>query len=424
MVEIGYSDIDNRPVDIPGSKSVAARALILGAVFGDWYTISNCPDCDDTEELSYALWLAGEEYDNPEAVYDLGSGATSFRFFLAYMASQPIFSGIIDCGRTLRHRPVAPLVDALRQAGADIEYAEEEGRPPLRVRGRVLRGEGVRLPAGVSSQFTSALMMASLIWDSPFEPDGEEEVSRPYIEMTARMIADMKRRVDDNTDGFAMTYKIEGDWSSASYFYELALIRPDREIRLCGLLPPGESLQGDSACVDIFGRAGVSSRFDDDGMLVICGDGQRIGSLAGSSDGLRFDMRDNPDLVPALAVGMCMAGIRFHISGVAHLRFKECDRAAALVRELARLGFVLTDVDGTLVWDGSRKEVRQRTAFDAHEDHRMVMALAMTAAALGSVRMKDHEAVSKSFPQFFDRARQVGISLRKIRRGKNSSCQL
>ena len=261
-------------VNLPGSKSVAARAYVLNAIFNGWFMLTNIPDCDDTSDLGFALFKGEEEYDNPDAVYNLGSGATSLRFFLAYMASQPLFNGIIDCSPSLRRRPLAPLVDALRQAGADIEYLEEEGRPPLRVRGRALNGDGVKLAPGVSSQFESAMMMASLIWDSPYVPQSAPGVSRPYVEMTARMIEEMRRMVDENDNGFTMLYKIETDWSAASYFYELALIRPGRRFTLPGLRPPGESLQGDSACVDIFGRLGVDSEFDGEGNLVICGAGR------------------------------------------------------------------------------------------------------------------------------------------------------
>ncbi len=402
-------------VNLPGSKSVAARAYVLNAIFNGWFMLTNIPDCDDTSDLGFALFKGEEEYDNPDAVYNLGSGATSLRFFLAYMASQPLFNGIIDCSPSLRRRPLAPLVDALRQAGADIEYLEEEGRPPLRVRGRALNGDGVKLAPGVSSQFESAMMMASLIWDSPYVPQSAPGVSRPYVEMTARMIEEMRRMVDENDNGFTMLYKIETDWSAASYFYELALIRPGRRFTLPGLRPPGESLQGDSACVDIVGRLGVDSEFDGEGNLVICGDEARIRALAASAEAVVMDMRDTPDLVPALAAGLCMAGIRFRFEGVAHLRFKECDRSAALVAELAKAGFVLEAGDSTLAWSGLRCEAQSEPAYASHGDHRMVMALAMTAAALGPVTIDDDEPVAKSFPDFFDKAGCVGLRSQEVR---------
>lgn len=398
------SDADRmQAVSLPASKSIAARALILSHVYGGSILIGSLPDCDDTRELEHALWRFAEA--KPGVTYNLGSGGTSLRFFLALAASWPGFEGVIDCSDALRGRPLGPLVDALREAGADIECLSREGHAPMRVIGRRLDGTGVQVAKGVSSQYVSALMMVSPLWRHPFVADTEGEVSRPYIEMTARMIEQIA--AIRNTE----LYYIEPDWSAASYFYELALLQPEREIRLTGLVPHGESLQGDSTCERIFARLGVETRYSDDGSVTLCGEREKIDALrrAGAQP-VVMNLNDTPDLVPALAVGLCMAGIRFRFEGIGHLRHKESDRLSVLKEELGKAGFELHAGEDSLEWTGETRTAEDRVVFDAHGDHRMAMSLAVAAAARGEVVVDGAESVDKSFPSFFDQLERVGFT--------------
>ena len=385
-------------VCLPGSKSIAARALICCRTIG-CRELRNLPDCDDTRELAAAL----EQFDaGGEAgqLFNLGTGATSLRFFLALAASSPGFDGVIDCTDALRQRPIRPLVDALRSLGADIEYLAEEGRSPLRVRGRRLDGGAVTLPDGLSSQFASALLLASPLWNRPLELSGKSipSVSRPYFDMTR----DVMHRFSESN---GMPFMIGSDWSAAAPFYQLALMRPGMVIRLAGLVAPERSLQGDSAAAALFGRLGVSTVFgkNADGTYAeIVADLARVAALSASGSLLRLDMRDTPDLVPSLVTALCFAGIRFELTGVGHLRLKESDRVATLILELSKAGFVLSAGEDSMAWHGERVDVDGVPAYDSHGDHRIAMAMAVAVAVTGKGTLSGKEAVGKSFPGFFE----------------------
>lgn len=397
-------------VSLPLSKSIAARALILSYIYWGKVLLAALPDCDDTYELGNALRLL-DGNEGQFKRYDLGTGGTSLRFFLAFAASCPGFEGEIDCSDSLRRRPLAPLIDALRSAGAEIECIKEEGYTPVKVMGRRLSSLKDGVDGSMSSQFLSALMMASEMWKHPFVPDLEGVVSKPYVEMTRKMIVQFRTMAESDRE--TEIYNIEGDWSSASYFYELAVLVPGKEITLSPLTIPEASLQGDSFCARLFARLGVKTEFCEGVGTRICCDGDVLERLRKEGGGFEADLNSTPDLVPALAVGLCMADIRFELTGIGHLRHKESDRLAAICCELAKAGYVLKAGPDSLIWDGEKKPLsvcNDIITFDAHSDHRMVMALAMSAVKLGRIGIAGAECVSKSFPGFFDQLESVGFS--------------
>lgn len=393
--------VDNAPVCLPGSKSIAARAVVLSYVFGNRTRLTGLPDCDDTRELSAAMALLSQSRDGLTR-YDLGTGGTSLRFFLALSASLSGKDMIIDCSDALRKRPLRPLIDALRQAGADIECLETEGCAPVRVRGRKLCGDGVAVNTEMSSQFASALLMVSSLWTSPFIlPRTVNAVSRPYIDMTDRMVRTFCL--------FPQQYHVEADWSAASYFYEYALLNPGCEVVIRNMPPLTGSLQGDSACADIFSRTGVHTHVDDSGHGYICGDPEAISRVRQKREELIFDLGDQPDLVPALVVGLCFAGIYFRIVHISHLRHKESDRLEVLKTEMAKAGYEIEIGNDHLVWMGNKKPVVERPVFDSHSDHRIAMALSVATVAGGRIDLRDADAVTKSFPGFYNQIAKLGI---------------
>lgn len=385
-------------ISLPGSKSIAARALILKRVFSLDTPLENLPDCDDTRELAAALKIYDRCRHRGHAVIDIGNGGTSLRFFLALAASTPGFEATIDCGGQLRSRPLSPLISALHTAGAEITCTREDMHTPLHVKGKRLNGKDLHVDAAMSSQFASALILASPLWKSQYATSGQclQQVSRPYIEMSVKM-----RDLFCKFSRFRTStpYIIEPDWSAAAFFYEFALLHPGCELRFERLTPPGDSLQGDSATASMFGRLGVGTIYNPDGSATIKGDRTIIERAAQNPMPVQFAMHSTPDLVPAMAIALCLGGIRFTMSGVRNLRFKESDRLEALRCELRKLGFTINVSDDSLSWNGeSNPEAAINNGFDSRGDHRIAMALA--AAGIPPASIKGYPCISKSFPGF------------------------
>lgn len=388
-------------IHLPQSKSMSARALILDFIAGGDGPVSGLPavlsaelsDCDDTRELAAALRQLRRGGDS---CFYLGSGGASMRFFTALVASLPGFEGVVDCSEQLRGRPVAPLVEALRSVGARVEYLERPGHPPLALKGprhgEKLSAEGLVLECKMSSQFASALVMASLLWKERWCPDARQLASipsRPYLEMTLRM-------TDAAVAGRPLP--IEGDWSAAGFYYELLLLNPEVSVALEGLQPEGVSCQGDARTQGIFARLGIASRWTSGGGL----------ELSANPDALpaesHQDMKDIPDLVPALAMGLGLKGVKFRLTGVGNLVYKESNRIEALCNELHRLGAVGVTANGEELRGDGRLVRLGPGSVDcrAYGDHRMAMALAVAAVNPNSPirKIEGLECISKSYPSF------------------------
>lgn len=413
FLEYKDSAVKHVIIEMPPSKSVAARAAILSRIFDGAVILTHTPDCDDYRNLSAALDKFSKNGFDSCAEYDLGDGAAPLRFFLAYVASQPDSCCIVTCSPQLRKRPLAPLIEVLRKAGAEIVCTEKEGFPALKVKGANLSWAGGDIGGELSSQFASALLMASLIWERPFElPQHPEIVSRPYLEMTRKMIGDFEDITEFDHELYPVLYSIEGDWSAAGFFYEFVLLNPDYTLTLENLLPTGRSVQGDVKCVEIFSRIGVYTEFIDNSSVRIKADKELIESLAETGKSVNLDMGDTPDLVPAFVAGLCMAGINFKITGIGHLKYKESDRLTALAEELAKAGFELTVDDESLAWNGKRLDIKIPVCFDSHDDHRIAMAISVLASRIGPVFMRNAACVSKSYPDFFDVISCLGFAYR------------
>ena len=425
-------------IRLPGSKSIAARALVCRYVYGLDTELVNLPDCDDTIELSEALRRLSEKIDKPllrlekfgelppcVMEFNLGNGGTSLRFFTALAASLPGLTAYVDCAPGLKRRPLAPLLDELTRHGAEIECLERPGYAPLKLTGHRLNGNVLSVSSGQSSQFLSALLMASPLWDideAPVLPD--VSVSRPYVEMT--------RKVMESFAKSPKCYEIEADWSAASYFYELTLAVPGRKLHIENLTDAEHSIQGDSKAQQIFAFLGVkTSRVDDSANEVVLeGDARAIQALADTGMKVRLDMGDTPDLVPALAVGMCLAGIPFALENVGALRVKESDRLQALCTELHKAGFAVHVDDSvaegdaplpwekptvSLMWNGQKYPIADDETFEGWNDHRIAMAISILALRLGWLGIRDGEVVAKSFPDFYNELSRVGFNIRGLR---------
>lgn len=392
-------------ITLPLSKSMAARALIIGARAGLSPESSEpLPDCSDTRELAEAinqlLLLLKSNYSTSSKPFpfDLGLGGTSLRFFLALVASIPGLNTVITCHPSLQRRPILPLVEALQCLGADISFMEKEGYPPLKVHGKKLTGGKVRLPGNISSQFASALLMVApdMARNLEIEFTGTGHVSKPYIRMTERM---MERAAENITPEKLQT---EPCWSSASYFYAYALLDPDCQVIFSSLTPPERSMQGDSAVASIFARLGVDTEYRPDGSAILrCNRGKR-NSLLNNEKPLIFNMEDTPDLIPALCTALSLCGIKFRFENAGHLRFKESDRIEALRLEMEKLGYTLETEPNVISWTGKRLPTGEDISINPHGDHRIAMAFAITIAKLPYIFIEEPGVTEKSFPGFFN----------------------
>ena len=392
-------------IQLPASKSISNRALIINALGKGNYPLSNLSDCDDTQVMVKALTERGE-------TIDIMAAGTAMRFLTAYLSATPGEHVLTGTAR-MQQRPILLLVDALRTLGADITYTANEGFPPLLIKGRKLQGSEITLPGNVSSQYISALLMIGAVL-----PQGltlqltGEIVSRPYINLTLQLMndfgADAKWRDADSITVAPQPYRsipftVESDWSAASYWYQLAALAPDAEIELTGLFR--RSYQGDSRGAEVFARLGVITEFTPQGVRL------RKQSVLPISR-LEEDFVDIPDLAQTFVVTCALLGIPFRFTGLQSLKIKETDRISALKAELKKLGYLIKDEqDSVLTWDGERCTPEQTPVIHTYEDHRMAMAFAPASFCYPNLRIADPHVVSKSYPHYWDDLRTAGFRI-------------
>lgn len=400
-------DLLQASVSLPLSKSVSNRALIISALAAESYIPPIVAECSDTAVMMRALQSDSDSVDAADA-------GTAMRFLTAYFACREGREVRLDGTERMRRRPIGPLVDALRECGAEIEYAGEEGFPPLIVKGCRLRGGDIHINASVSSQFVSALLMVAPMMTEGLRLtlDGEA-ASLPYIDLTLSMMEKAGARAERTADlievapGTYTTPEVlpaEKDWSAAAFWYEI-------EALTCGFLTLEgldlKSMQPDRRVSVIFSDLGVATTEGEDSPddVDLCGSPD-------TSPRLVADFASTPDLVPATVVTCAMNGIPFRLTGLQSLRIKECDRLSALSAELLKVGVVTeTEGDHTLMWDGRRRPVLEMPVFETYGDHRMAMAFAPVAAYVPGITIKDAEVVGKSYPAFWDDLRSAGFTV-------------
>lgn len=400
---------------LPSSKSLSNRALIIDALMrtqqgGALEVGVKClAQCDDTDVMLRAL-------SQPEATeINILAAGTAMRFLTAYYACMPGERVITGTPRMCQ-RPIAVLVEALHSLGAEISYVNDEGFPPLRIKGAVLKGQMVELSGHVSSQYISALLLIA-----PILPHGltlrltGDIVSRSYIDMTLALMRNFGASVawvDECTIVVApqpyqrsQPFVVESDWSAASYWYELVALSPDPEA--CITLPRlyQDSLQGDRAVADYYAQLGVHTEWLEEGV--------RLTKQALTATHFEADLTLQPDIAQTIIATLCALHIPFRISGLQTLRIKETDRIAALQTELAKFGYLIAEeIPGTLVWNGQMQpnDATRPVTIATYDDHRMAMAFAPLALALSTPLYIAHpEVVTKSYPTYWEALAAVGF---------------
>ncbi len=390
-------------VQLPASKSISNRAIILNALSLNLHPISNLSDCEDTTVII-------DSFNSNSNVFDVKGAGTAMRFLTAFLAGME-GEWIIRGSKRMHERPIHPLVETLNALGADIDYLEKEGFPPLRIKGRPLKGGDVYLAGDISSQFISALLMIAPVMENGLTIHIEKNIiSRPYIDLTLGMMKQYgvhaKWEHNDVTvkpqEYKAVELTVEADWSAASYWYEIVSLLPGSEVKLEGLMK--KSLQGDANVANLFSDLGVTTEYVADGII--------IRHVKKKTKKFFHDFVNEPDLAQTFAATCCFKGIPFLFSGVQSLNIKETDRVAALISELKKLGFLLReDGKGMLEWDGERCFPDKEPAIDTYDDHRMAMAFAPGAIVYKSLIINDPAVVSKSYPNFWSDLKQAGFRI-------------
>jgi len=405
-------------VRVPGSKSITQRALITASLADGDSLLHGPLASEDTRYTMAALRAMGVSVDDrdpacwkvrgcggrvqtPSAAIYLGNNGTATRF-LTSVAALGHGTFRIEGDERMATRPIGPLMRALAGWGVDIESERGNDCPPLVIRARGLRGGRTVLPEGRSSQYLSSLLLVAPYADSPAELEVEGPLfSRPYVEMTLAVMADFGVTVSlrSTFDYFQVPrqhyqgreYRIEGDASAASYFWAAAAVTGGR-VTVANV--PVPSLQGDAELVGLLARMGCRVEMDGHGVRV-CGP-ERL-------EPIEADMTDMPDVAPTLAVVAAFAEGRSVLRGVAHLRIKECDRLAATVRELGKLGVAAEEGEDYMVVHGRGGEGMRGALVETYHDHRMAMCFAVAGLRVPGVRILDPGCVAKSFPDFWER---------------------
>ena len=393
-------------VSLPASKSICNRALIINALTQDCLPLKNLSDCDDTQVMQTALSAL-------QPVIDIKAAGTAMRFLSAFLAVSE-GTHIITGTQRMQQRPIGILVNALRSLGADITYIGKEGFPPLRITGKNLPNKEVTLSGSVSSQYISALLMIG-----PTLTNGltltltDEIISRPYIDLTLKLMSDFGAKVKWINDHqlkvephpyCPTAYTIENDWSAASYWYEICALSDDAIIQLPGLFP--NSPQGDSIVAELFSVLGVESRIEKQVLT--------LHKTAKKANRLEYNFINQPDLAQTFVVTCALLNIPFHFNGLQSLKIKETDRITALIKEMKKLGYVLTETNGcSLSWNGERCTPDANPCVTTYDDHRMAMAFAPACFIYKNLQVNDPDVVNKSYPQYWQHLINAGFHIKE-----------
>ena len=370
-------------IDLPSSKSISNRLLIIKALCKEDFEIKNLSDSDDTISLQKAL------VNNTETI-DVGEAGTTFRFLTAYLAIREGSECILTGTDRMNERPIIELIGALQSLGAEIKYTEKEGVPPLKITGKDLKGGKINIDGSVSSQFISALLLIAPTLKNGLNLKIEGEiVSKPYIKMTLKLMQEFggESSWNGNTievkpqNYIAKNFEVESDWSAATFWLEIAALSKSCNIKLNGLSE--KSIQGDKKATAIFKKLGVSSVFENNTLILT------------KNKNINFPKHINllaiPDLYQPLKCTLFAVNNNPEIRGIQTLKDKETNRIDAVEKELIKL--------------------TSSKIIETYKDHRMAMSFASLSLKFGKIQINNAEVVSKSYPNFWKDLEKGGFKI-------------
>lgn len=400
------SSLFNSNIQITGSKSESNRLLLLQALYPN-ISIQNLSNSDDADVMRKGLKIS-------EGVIDIHHAGTAMRFLTGYYASQEGKTVTLTGSQRMTERPVKILVDALLALGAEIEYVNAVGYPPLRIKGKKLTKNKVSLPANISSQYISSLLLIAPSLENGLELELMGEItSVPYIKMTLALLDQIGISTSFNGNVIQVqpkytvadcTIVVESDWSSASYFYSIvALSEIGSEIKLESYKK--HSLQGDSVLAHIYRDFGVETSFSTNEIVL-----KKVRKC--ELDAITCDLSNAPDIAQTMAVTCLGLGVGCELTGLHTLKIKETDRLEAMQIELSKFGAKVIVTDKILRL-APTQELVSEVAVNTYNDHRMAMAFGPLALKT-SLIINDAEVVSKSYPDFWDDLEKLRFQLRKV----------
>ena len=397
--------ICNGKIKITGSKSETNRLLFLQSLFPN-FKIQNKSNSDDSSIMQAALKSTSD-------FIDINHAGTAMRFLTSYFSQLEGREVILTGSKRMQQRPIKILVDALRSLGASIEYEKKQGYPPLRIKGKKLDGGTISLPADISSQYISSLIMLGAVLKAGIELNLKGTItSMPYINMTLDLLKRLGIKTEfkghrilvKNTSKSKNTIQVvESDWSSASYFFSIAALSDKAKIYLSNY--KSNSLQGDSILRIIYKQLGVNSYFEGNNLIL---EKENISS----PKSIKWDLSNAPDIAQTIAVSCYGLGVACDLEGLHTLKIKETDRLVALDTELSKLGAKISVTNKSLHL-ASDQDFQKGITISTYNDHRMAMAFAPLALKI-PLSVKKAEVVSKSYPSFWEDLNSLNFKIDKI----------
>ena len=390
-------------INISGSKSESNRLLTLRA-YTSFFNINNLSDSDDTKTMISSLKSDKEEIN-------IGHAGTAMRFLTSYYSSILNSSKILTGSSRMKERPILILVEALNNLGADIEYIDKKGYPPIKINGKLIYGNEIALPADVSSQYISSLMMLGVSINQGLKIKLSTKItSLPYIHMTKKIIERIGGTVDIKPDEIIIKQLVsnkipdqivESDWSSASYFYSLVALSDSSDITLSSFF--NNSIQGDSRIVDIYKQFGVETKFLNDKIYL-------KKNNIDLPDSISINLRDNPDLAQTIVVTCLGLGVNCKLEGLHTLKLKETDRLLALMREIEKFEVDCVTISNQSITLKNNSKLKSGVSINTYDDHRMAMSFA-PLSMINPIIIINPEVVSKSYLNFWNDLESLGFKI-------------
>ena len=399
-----FQDIQGA-VSISGSKSESNRLILLRA-YTSYFKIFNLSDSDDTQ-----LMLSAIESDKKEI--NIGHAGTAMRFLTSYYSSISENSKVLTGSNRMKQRPISILVDALKDLGCDIEYTEKSGFPPIIINGKNILSNSVTLPADVSSQYISSLMMLGVSLENGLKIELSSEItSLPYILMTKKIIDRIGgiTKIDDGEitiepfkEKAIPEQFVESDWSSASYFYSIAALSDSARLTLSTFFK--ESLQGDSRLVDIYKIFGVETKFEENNIIL-------IKNKIDLPKSINLNLKDSPDLAQTIIVTCLGLGVDCKLNGLHTLKIKETDRLIALKNEIEKFNVDKVEITKNSITLENNSNLKHQVIIETYNDHRMAMSFAPLSLKV-PIKINNPEVVTKSYINFWNDLESLGFNILK-----------